>query len=382
MANPLESEASDKSVFFGNAPDKGVFLARLFRHRRTSYKFFWFLALLELVRGGKGPAIPVSDVLRQMAALAWHPVCFYRLSLGSGDALQEKIRAFQATSALDNDSSQSEILSFLTRTKWATEALRQCVKYVPTRLLQAHFQPQLEGLPDQRKDALTHELAAASQKSASPSLYWLCKSDTDEIVEMNTDWANFLLKHYTVVRSFAEYELCQYLQAKNPNVPGIVNKLEAPMSRKLGWARKYWTDARSAFERSSQAHLFIDIYTREPLKESFSIDHFLPWSFVAHDLLWNLSPVASSTNSIKGDKLPRLSEHLPRLTALHHRALHMVCLFDKRSTHERLSSYAECFNLEAEAVLKLSEAEFAVKYLQVMEPQERIARFQGFSIFS
>ena len=129
MANPLESEASDKSVLFGNAPDKGVFLARLFRHRRTSYKFFWFLAVLELVRSGKGPAIPVSDVLRQMAALAWHPVCFYRLSLGSGDALQEKIRAFQATSALDNDSSLSEIQAFLTRTEWATEALRQCVKW-------------------------------------------------------------------------------------------------------------------------------------------------------------------------------------------------------------------------------------------------------------
>ena len=139
---------------------------------------------------------------------------------------------------------------------------------------------------------------------------------------------------------------------------------------------------RSAFERSSQAHLFIDIYTGQPVKETFSIDHFLPWSFVAHDLLWNLSPVAKSTNSIKGDKLPRLREHLPRLTALHHRALHMACLFNKRAAQERLSPYAECFNMEAETVLRLTEAEFAAKYFQVMEPQERIARFQGFSVFS
>jgi hypothetical protein len=317
-----------------------------------------------------------------MAVLAWHPVCFYRLSLGAGDALQEKIRAFHATSGLDNNTSRSAILAFLTGAKWATDELRQCVEYVPTRLLQAHFQAQLKGLPDQLKDSLTRELAAASQKSDSPSMYWLRTSADGEIIEMNADWAEFLMRHYTILRSFAEYQLCQYLQAKNPNVPGIVNKLEAPISRKLEWARKYWTDVQIAFEGSGQGHLFIDIYRREPVKDSFSIDHFLPWSFVAHDLLWNLSPVAKSTNSVKGDKLPRLRDHLPRLAALHYRALHMVCLFNKRAARERLSPYAECFNMDADGVLKLNEGEFAAKYWQVMEPQERIARFQGFSVLS
>ena len=38
--------------------------------------------------------------------------------------------------------------------------------------------------------------------------------------------------------------------------------------------------------------------------DSFTIDHFLPWSFVVHDLLCNLTPGESTTNSSKNDVLP------------------------------------------------------------------------------
>jgi len=58
----------------------------------------------------------------------------------------------------------------------------------------------------------------------------------------------------------------------------------------------------------------------------------------------------------------------------------MLCLFNKRVADKRLTHYEECFNLDAGSVLKLSEAEFITKYWQVMEPQERIARSQGFGV--
>jgi HNH endonuclease len=49
-----------------------------------------------------------------------------------------------------------------------------------------------------------------------------------------------------------------------------------------------------------------------PLDDAFSIDHFLPWSFVAHDLLWNLTPVFGTTNSKKGDALPNAKHVIGR----------------------------------------------------------------------
>jgi HNH endonuclease len=381
MIDPLDSErTTDPELGPVLGPQKAEFFARLFRHTRMSYKFFWFLGLLELVHKKRTLSIPLSQVLHEMAVLAWHPVCFYRLSLGVGDALQKKLRGFHSASNLNSDAGRSAILAFLSHEQWATDELRQCVEYVPTRLLQAHFQKQLEGLPDQRKDSLTRELAVTSQKRGSPSMYWFRSTPESEFVEMNENWALFLTSHYGVLRSFAEYHLCRYLQSKNPNVPGIVNKLHATTQRKLEAAHKYWAAARTAFDRSTRSDWFIDIYTLRQLTGSFDIDHFLPWSFVAHDLLWNLTPVDCSTNSAKRDRLPRLKEHLPRLAVLHHRALQMLCLFNKRVADERLTHYEECFNLDAGTVLKLSEAEFIAKYWQVMEPQERIARSQGFGV--
>ena len=81
----------------------------------------------------------------------------------------------------------------------------------------------------------------------------------------------------------------------------------------------------------------------------------------------------------RGDRLPRLKDHLPRLAALHYRALRIFCMFRKRA---RLRPYAECFNIERADIPKLSEAEFTAKYWQIMEPQERIAHFQGFGILA
>ena len=35
------------------------------------------------------------------------------------------------------------------------------------------------------------------------------------------------------------------------------------------------------------------------------MDHFIPWSFVMNDELWNLMPMDSSLNGIKSNRLPR-----------------------------------------------------------------------------
>ena len=39
-------------------------------------------------------------------------------------------------------------------------------------------------------------------------------------------------------------------------------------------------------------------------KGKYDIDHFIPWSFVMNDELWNLMPMDSSLNSSKSNKLP------------------------------------------------------------------------------
>ena len=39
------------------------------------------------------------------------------------------------------------------------------------------------------------------------------------------------------------------------------------------------------------------------------MEHFVPYAFVSHDLLWNLIPADKSFNSSKCDKLPSMGRH-------------------------------------------------------------------------
>lgn len=40
-------------------------------------------------------------------------------------------------------------------------------------------------------------------------------------------------------------------------------------------------------------------------EKKYDIDHFIPWSFVMNDELWNLMPMDTSLNSSKSNRLPK-----------------------------------------------------------------------------
>lgn len=64
-------------------------------------------------------------------------------------------------------------------------------------------------------------------------------------------------------------------------------------------ARRFWKSVREVFILRGISTFFQDIYKAERLDADFSIDHFLPWSFVAHDQLWNLGAPPIGVESIQ-----------------------------------------------------------------------------------
>ena len=90
------------------------------------------------------------------------------------------------------------------------------------------------------------------------------------------------------------------IQSNNPEVPSLVYKL-APMDekmRKLNHVRDLW-------ELILAQRPIIDVFKDTPIEKGrYDIDHFIPWSFVMNDELWNLMPMDSSLNSSKSNKLP------------------------------------------------------------------------------
>lgn len=59
------------------------------------------------------------------------------------------------------------------------------------------------------------------------------------------------------------------------------------------------TRTKGSFEQTR------DVFTGQPMEGKYDIDHFIPWSFVMNDELWNLMPMDASLNSSKSNRLPK-----------------------------------------------------------------------------
>lgn len=107
------------------------------------------------------------------------------------------------------------------------------------------------------------------------------------------------------------------------SVPGIADKLMPPQERKLEKVKKYWKL----------------ILTLEPVKEIYggniltekdiSIDHFVPWSYVAHDEMWNLNPTTKSINSSKSNNLPDWDTYFNKLARQEYQSYELMWKYDK-----------------------------------------------------
>jgi hypothetical protein len=85
---------------------------------------------------------------------------------------------------------------------------------------------------------------------------------------------------------YVSWEWLLYMQKRNPNVLNISEKLFPPEKRS---SLKVPTDFWKNIILNNKIRC---VYTGAYLKEqNLSIDHYLPWSFLAHDREWNLIPV-------------------------------------------------------------------------------------------
>jgi hypothetical protein len=236
-------------------PDKTYYLGQVFNDTTNSYKLVWLLAILSLLRRKNDGDLPLTEVFTEMAAVAWHPVCFFRLSLGRQDKLQEVILEIREQSLLPPDTDPGAIRDFVDGSPETQARLEYFKRYVPTRFLAPWFAVHLSGVEDFQRGDRIRELARQSQAEASASLYWL----EGKAIRINDSWRAFLIENMAVVRGFAEQHFAHYLQARNPNGPGIVNKMRAPTERDLRLAREFWQFVRDGFQKSGRADRFRDI---------------------------------------------------------------------------------------------------------------------------
>ena len=125
-----------------------------------------------------------------------------------------------------------------------------------------------------------------------------------------------------IIKGWLRYHIIIYLQKRNPSVPGIADKLYPPQERKLEKVKKYW-------KLLLTLQPIYEIYWHIPLADKeISIDHFVPWSYVAHDEFWNLHPTTRSINSSKSNNLPDWNIYFPQLARLEYMSYELIWKYD------------------------------------------------------
>lgn len=339
-------------------------LGRAFGSTAAAYKFFWLLALLRLAPHASRFA--VRDVLIEMVLIAWTPAALYRLSFGQQDRLQDLIRDLQAAAHLPTNTSEARVRRALVAWPEARARLEPLGRYVPSRFLAPWH---ADGMPPSlRDDQRNRALAERSQTRSGGPLagpYTIHGAGAAVEILLEPAWRDHILENLLVLRGFAELELARFLQARNPHVPGIVDKLRPAGPRNL-------VAARRGFEHLRGGPGLFDLYTGQPLGERYAVDHFLPRAFVAHDLLWNLAPASELNNRAKADQLPA-PDFLPRLSALHYQLLPHAAL-----NHSDLADYAVAFGADARLLREASPEAFAERHAALLTPLLQIAENQGF----
>lgn len=118
------------------------------------------------------------------------------------------------------------------------------------------------------------------------------------------------------------------------------------------------------------------IYTGKPIiTNDFDLDHFIPWSFVSHDLMWTLAPVDKSTNISKSNKLSDINIYLPKIASVQQIALKTIYKLDP--SNKLLEDY---INMDASIseLVDLDFNSFYNLYSHTISPIYHVAEKMGY----
>ncbi|MCR1972990.1 HNH endonuclease [Clostridium sporogenes] len=341
----------------------------------ASYKMYWLFGILEEVTLGN-TEIEFNRIVARMIVAAWYPIMQYKLSFGVFDNLQKPINYVALKYGFASNCNESDLLKFLCESedKELKKMMRDLTCMVPYRLLSPFFKDKLKGKKKSSINKIIQELSVESDIC----FYKIIKEGKNRIL-INEDWAQYLNENYRVIKSWIYYKLVCFLQKRNPNVPAIAFKLEAPKNRDLSSATKIWKEIIVSKEPK-------DIYTgKDFTKENYeiygglSIDHFIPWSFVLHDEMWNLVPTFKNINSSKSGKLLNYNRYIDNFCDMQYMAV--TYILEKRKQKD-LESYIDALKIENfQEYLKYKPKEdFTKKLKQCISPLYQIADNQGFEV--
>ncbi len=272
------------------------------------YKFYWLEAIVQLISENKIEAT-YDEIINEMIANAWYSVLEFHVHLsgfyGDGqvrDNLEKAVIKLHTLSDLQNNASKIEIINQIQKydKELHTEKM-ELTKNVPIKALSGFANRGTDHISlDSSAGRMMEYYNRINQTSILLPYIFGRESGLKRKIRFNDAWIQMIQDNTVAILGWIQLEKVKWLQNNNPEVPGLVYKL-APLDEKM---RKL-THVRYLWESIFELQPVIDVFKDKPIeRESYDVDHFIPWSFVMNDELWNLMPMDSSLNSSKSNKLP------------------------------------------------------------------------------
>jgi hypothetical protein len=350
-------------------------LSSIFDNTTNSYKYLFFISLLNIIKSKKFSVEEIffTDIIVEMLANAWYPHEYFKLSFGKMDKISKAIEMLNINYVKDKNILKNNI-----RERNIENIVDYLSRYVPYRLISPFFHTVLKerGV----RCGYGNELER-SMPSIADEFFHVCKplykfndQNNPQSLILNEKWLHYFEQHFAIIEGWALWNWLQYMQKRNPTTPSLSNKLFAPINRNtMAKQISFW---KIYLEHTND---FRCIYSNDLINDSYVIDHYLPWSFVAHDQIWNLIPVSKQANSSKSNSLPdskyyeqfkEIQFHLVKKT------YKILSLNRKKYWLDNIEPYLCDMNIDESEIL--NKDLFFKKMDDTMNPLFRIARNHGF----
>ncbi|WP_088892389.1 hypothetical protein [Leptolyngbya ohadii] len=202
-------------------------LSRLFDRTTNSYKYLFFLGLLDELQQRQFDAatpIPLKDVIVEMLARAWRAHHTHHLKFGTQDQIVEKLNELDAALPKPlfrvKDVSPTDLRGMI-RGRVADSTV-ELLRYVPFRLIRPFFEEELRGARDAQVNQKILVLSQAEFETRKP-LYTF--TDDQQAIILHPAWATYLKENHAEVQQWAFEAWVEYMERCNPGIDSIASKL-------------------------------------------------------------------------------------------------------------------------------------------------------------
>ncbi|MCH5250622.1 MAG: HNH endonuclease [Lachnospiraceae bacterium] len=352
------------------------------------YKFYWLEAIVQLISEGVSETT-FDAVIDEMICNAWYSVREFHIHLSGisadgqvRDGLERAVLKLTELSDLPANASKVEIKNAIAEHNEELKVYKeQLTNMVPYRALAGFFNKSDEPVVWNSIRRMIDYIDRINREVVLLPYTLGSESKLKKKIHFQDAWVAMIQDQTVSILGWIQYEKVKWLQNNNPEVPGLIYKL-APMDekmRKLNNVRKSWEGILDICEVR-------DVFTDQPVvSKQYDVDHFIPWSFVMNDELWNLMPMDPSLNSSKNNRLPKWNPFFERFAK---NQFLMYTLIHKSAVIRKL--YEACYrdNLHSiwagQELYKKgnTETEFYNILQKNMQPVYDSARRQGYEIWN